>query len=530
MTAGFGRIFRLLGKRERIISLLWFLGIAGTTLTFGAMFTQLFPDEASVSGMVNALDTPAMTAMMGPVYGTEQLMPVMLMTMQMRIWVMLCAAILSIFFICRHTRNDEELGRWEVLRSLPVGSITVSAAAYTGAVSLQVIIALATASGLLILDLPGTTAAGAFSYSFSIASVGIVFAGVALLMAQLFSTTRGALTSSFAVLGLAYMLRASGDVSQSALSAISPLGLGFQVEAFYSNAAAPILILIAESLAFAVAALLLASRRDLGEGILPARRGKGHAASWMLSPAGLAFRLTRTQILIWAIGLVTIGAVYGSVMGDIETFTASNEMYKQMLDSAGTSYSLSDRFMAMLFGIFSAIAAIPAILHALKIRGEERRGRLDQIFSKSVSRSSMLGSYVAIAFVESILMLTLVAFGFYITASAAVSVSLGTVLQAALVYLPALWVMIGASVLLVGLLPKGSVLVWALYAYVFFMLFYARILSIPEWIIRISPFSNIPQLPATSFEWLPPAVLTLIAAALMWIGFRRFRQRDIQLS
>lgn len=530
MTAGFLRISRLILKRERFSAPVWIAGVVGVTLFFAGMFVTFFPDSAAVSGMAVALDTPAMTAMMGPVYGMEALTPMIVLSVQMRVWMMLAAAAMSIFLVIRHTRADEELGRLEMLRSLPVAKLTGAVAVFAHAAALNGSIALVTAAGLLVIHASGTTAAGAFAYAFTVATAGIAFAGIALLMAQLFSTARGALAASFVLLGLSYAMRASGDVSGSALGALSPLGLGLRAEPFYADNPVPILLLLLEGLAFFALALAFAARRDLGEGVLPARRGRGRAARWMLTPLGFSFRLVRSQILLWSVALFSIGAMYGSVMGDIESFTASNETYRQMLEATGSSHNLSESFIAMIFGIYAAIAVIPAMTHALKIRAEERRGRMDQLISKSVSRGAMLGSYALIAAVECALMQLVTTLGFYAAASASASVSLGMLIQAAMAYLPALWVMVGLCVFLTGALPRCAPLAWAVYAYAFVMLFFAKLVSLPEWAVRLSPFSNIPQLPVAQFKAMPLILLTAIGAALVYAGFRQFKRRDILSS
>ena len=43
----------------------------------------------------------------------------------------------------------------------------------------------------------------------------------------------------------------------------------------------------------------------------------------------LYLRLQRTGIIAWAIGLFILGASYGSVLGDLESFFKDNEMLKR---------------------------------------------------------------------------------------------------------------------------------------------------------------------------------------------------------
>ena len=53
------------------------------------------------------------------------------------------------------------------------------------------------------------------------------------------------------------------------------------------------------------------------------------------------------------------------------------------------------------------------------------------------------------------------------------------------------------------------------------------ILLLPEKVLRISPFANVPALPGAELEIMPLTVLLTIAAALTALGVNGFRRRDI---
>ena len=79
-----------------------------------------------------------------------------------------------------------------------------------------------------------------------------------------------------------------------------------------------------------------------------------------------------------------------------------------------------------------------------------------------------MGSYVIISIVTSVVMLLLAVVGLW-SASVAVmdeAIPVRTLLEAALVYLPAMWTMIGVAVLLTGFLPQFT-RVTSLYYFVF---------------------------------------------------------------
>jgi len=53
------------------------------------------------------------------------------------------------------------------------------------------------------------------------------------------------------------------------------------------------------------------------------------------------------------------------------------------------------------------------------------------------------------------------------------------------------------------------------------------ILQLPDKVLRISPFANVPALPRAPLEIMPLAVLSLVAIALTAAGIWGFQRRDI---
>ncbi|SBW03837.1 conserved membrane hypothetical protein [uncultured Eubacteriales bacterium] len=523
---GFGRYLRFIARRERTTSLLWIVCVAGSALLFAGMYPSLFPDKESMLIMATTMNTPAMVALMGPVYGLDKVSTAIIMAQECLIWFALAVAIMNIFFVNRHTRMDEELGRHEMLRALPIGQLTGAAAVLFGALALNGCISLIIALGLLALNIGGTTAAGAFAYALSIGTQGFLFAVLTLLAAQIFSTSRGTTGSAFTLLGLFYVMRMSGDMSDNAFSVISPMGLGLRVSAFYEDNFTPILVLLVEAAIVGAAALAVCANRDLGEGVLPARKGREHASHFLRSEFGLAWRLSRGTMFGWGIGMFVMGATYGSVLGQIDAFVNGNEMFQKILSATG-NYDIVNNYIALILMIGALLAAVPVMLLANKLRSEERHGRLEQIFSKSVRREKLFLSYLALALAESFVSLVMTALGLFAAAQSTDTVELGALMADALAYLPALWVLLGLCALLIGALPRLTGLAWAVYAYSFVMMYFGRLFDLPEWAHKLSPFGNIPQVPVQEFSAAPLAVLTALAFVLTAVGITCFRQRDI---
>jgi len=362
----------------------------------------------------------------------------------------------------------------------------------------------------------------------SLGITGLVFAAITAVFCQLSSSSRGATGYSLAALGIFYMLRAAGDMGSEAFSLTSPLGLVQRSQIFVENHWWPSLVLLLEAVVITAVAYALNSMRDMDQGFIPAKSGRGKASRSLQSTFGLSFRLLRNSLITWFIVMFLLGASYGSILGDIETFVAQSEFY-QMIIGVNNDYSVPMMFTSMVNSIAALICIVPMLTIVLKLRSEEKENRAEHVLSRAVSRSRYMASYVILAYAASVLFQCATAFGLYVSSTAVLEkpIALSFLLKANLVYLPALWVMIGVAVMLTGLLPKVVNAVWAYFAFSFFTAFMGRILDLPEWLSKISPFGFIPQLPTDSINYATLTVLTVIAAVLTATGFVFYKKRDI---
>ena len=93
----------------------------------------------------------------------------------------------------------------------------------------------------------------------------------------------------------------------------------------------PIVVTGLVSIVLILLAFYLNGIRDLDSGFFPERRGKHKASAFLQTPFGLAFRLQRTNIISWAIALFLLSAVFGMILGDLETYFADNDMVQAFL-------------------------------------------------------------------------------------------------------------------------------------------------------------------------------------------------------
>ena len=359
-----------------------------------------------------------------------------------------------------------------------------------------------------------------------------VFAAVAAVAAQVTESARAARGISIAVLGVSFLLRAVGDASERDwISWLSPVGWAQRVRPF-ANERWWVFALFAVATAVLVAvAYALSTRRDLGAGLLPARPGPARASPALQSPLGLAWRLQRGTLLAWTLGFAVLGGVLGSVGNTAAKIGADSPQLRAVIERLGGSSALADKWFVLVMGILGLVASGYAIGAALRPRGEEAGGRLEPVLATAVGRLRWLASHLLFAVVGPAVALGaagLAAGLSYGIASGDVGEELPRILAAALVQLPAVWVLAGISVALYGVLPRlvafGS---WAALALLVLLGQFGELLQLDQWMLNISPFTHVPKLPGGDFSTSPLIWLTAIAAALVAAGLTAFRRRDV---
>ncbi|MBF6468533.1 hypothetical protein IU427_25710 [Nocardia beijingensis] len=130
-------------------------------------------------------------------------------------------ALMNMFLVGRHTRSDEETGRAELLRSARVGrrAPAVAALALAGLADAAVaVVIFAAAVGT------GLPAGGSLLLGVVTGGVGVTFAAVTAVAAQVFENPRSVYGAVGLALAGAYVARAIGDVGSGAASWLSPIG------------------------------------------------------------------------------------------------------------------------------------------------------------------------------------------------------------------------------------------------------------------------------------------------------------------
>ena len=525
--AGTGRLTRFALRRDRVRIPVWALSIAGLIGYFAAVLPVAYPDAASLQARAAIMMEPSGAFMTGPGYGLEQYTFGRMLANEMLGMLAVAAALMSIFLVVRHTRAEEETGRAELVRAAPVGRRGPLTAALA-----DVLVANAAVSATLLLALLANDFGFADSLAFAtgVGAVGLVFAGVAAVTAQMAEHSRTASGIAGAVLGLAYVVRGVGDAQErggSTLSWLSPIGWIQQMRTFVDLRWEPLLACVGLALVLIAAAYLLAARRDVGAGILPARSGRGDARPSLLGVVGLAARLERGSVLGWAAGLFVFAVLTGSMgEGIVESFEEQPQL-AEIFGAAGSADILRAT-LASFLSFFAMAVAVYAVISVNRMRKEEEEGRAAAVLATRVSRGRWLaGPLVATGGGAALLLLVN---GFGLGAGAAATIGepglVWEFMLASLAYLPIVSCF-AMLALLAQSLRAGAWWVWLLLVGSIIVGLYGPVLNLPDVVTDAAPFGLVPAVPYEDLAPAPLALMVLVAAGLCAAGLAAFRRRDL---
>lgn len=525
--AGTGTLTRFVLRRDRIKLAAWLLG---STLLLSFFVAVALPALAETDQQLRDLRRimeGAIGAVLGPGYGRDNITIEVYVTGVYGLFFFVLAALMSLQLVARHTRAAEQNGTAELMRSSVVGRHAQLTAALIVAVGANLLLALML-GGVMITN--GHDGGAALLFGASVGAVGLVFAGVAALTGQVTEHSRAATGMAGAALGVAWVIRAVGDMLRdhgSPLSWFSPLAWSHQTRPYVDGRWWPLLLSLALAAGTAAGAYALSVRRDVGAGLVPARAG-APAAPWLRSPLAVAFRLQRASLTSWTAALAACGLLFGGIGDQIADPEDMSEARLEMF--GGSLDTLFDGYLSVVTLLIAFVAGIMVILGVQAVRGEETTGRAEPVLATATSRVAWLGSRLAVT-AAGLLGLLLVV-GLATGVGAAVAVGDGSYIWAMtaahLAHAPSLLVMLGLAALLFGVRPSAIGSTWVVLGYGLFAALFGAAMDLPQWIRDLSPMQHTGQPPLDSISWPATTTLLVVAAALVAAGLAGFRRRDLE--
>lgn len=525
---GTWHLIRLALRRDRIVLPIWLLVLALAPAGTVGAYEQLYPTQVEREALTASMgNNPSIALLYGPAFDLSTaggftawrfgtLLPLFL-------------ALVCVFTMTRHTRQEEDTGRQELLSSTVLGRY----AALTASVVVCSVFGLAT--GLLTAGAligAGLSATGSLALGLGFASVTWVFTAVAAITAQLAEYSRTANGIASAVLGVTFAFRALGDAATdvSWLSWLSPIGWSTQLRPFADERFWVLLIPLAVTVALLAVAYALQPRRDIGMGLLPTSLGPSGAAPSLRTPFALALRLHRGVFIGWLTGFAVMAVLFGGMAAGIGDLVGTSEQARQVFERMGGSDAIVEAFLAAMANSFGMVATLYAVQAALRMRAEESAVRVEPLLATGVGRLRWMGGHLVFVLLGSALLLAVAGLGMGLAHGLRVDDvggQVSAVLVACIAQLPAVWLVAGVAVAVFGAVPKLTNTVWAVAAVFLLISMFGPALDLDQAVLDVSPFQHIPKLPGEELTVAPLAWLSAVAIAFIGAGMVAFRRRDI---
>jgi ABC-2 type transport system permease protein len=523
-------------RRERWLLPAWMGGIVGLYLAVAVAIGREFAGEDERRAIaVLAAGNPAFLFLRGLPDGIEV---GALVFFQGFSFLAVLIALMNTFLIVRHTRADEEKGRSELLVPTGIARTAELRTALTIAVAADLIVALAIAGIGLAL---GFGPAPSVLTGSALGVLGILFAAVAALAAQLMPSSRGANGVAAALVGIAYVVRGIGDalgtatdptrVEPSWFALLSPIGWAQATMPYSTADARPVIALAIAAVVAGALALTAARARDLGASLLPERGGRERWAG--ADATRLSARLQRPAVIGWTIGVIVLGGVAGGLAPVVSDAVDSNAALAELIANLapGLRGDTEALFTIALLGIAGALAAAAGITAILRLHTDESEGRAEVLLTTRLRRIGWLVRQLIVAAG------TMIVVAIAAATAAGVGLALaGGELQAlwdayatVAVHLPAGAIFVAITAVVFAAAPRLAVTVgWGAFVLGLIVGQLGDLLALPDWLQDVSPFHHVPAYPLQEIDVLAESGMLAITLLLAGFALLAFRFRDVK--
>lgn len=429
----------------------------------------------------------------------------------------------------RLTRGEEESGRWDLVLGGRVRMVDLVAWCTT------VLTVAAMVSGVGIgaaLIATGTDSSGAVVYGLCVLGSTATFVGVGTLAAQLLGSRSAATGTACAVLGASLLLRMLADgVSALAWTAwFTPFGLAARAAPYAENRIAPLLALAGLAIAPAIAALIVAQRRDLGGAVCMRPDSRGPRTRLLGSVPAFAVRRALAPTAGRATGIAAYFVLIGALASTIVRFLDENPRFADLAATAGFgSLGSATGFAAAIFALLAIPTGLYAATRIAAMAADEKARRWTPLHALPLSRYQLAGAEIGVTALGVAGLLTTAALAMWVGAvSTGAALGLSDAFAGAFNLMPVVLLALGAATLALGWYPHAVAAIGAVPVVGGFLLdVVAASTDAPAWVHQISPFAHLADVPNTGPNVLAGIVITALAVATTVLGLLGYAQRDL---
>jgi ABC-2 type transport system permease protein len=300
------------------------------------------------------------------------------------------------------------------------------------------------------------------------------------------------------------------------------------MEPFTGNHWWPLAPALLTTVALVAAAIGLAGRRDVGDGLLEARDVAAPRSVGLRSAIGLAGRLQLPVLVGWFVGVVASALVLGFV-AQLTTADPPASM-SDMLDRFGARGSFARQYMGVAFLLIATVVALIPAGQLGAAADEETSGRLVHVLAGPVRRSRWLFGRLLLTAVAVIASASAAGVVAWAAARAqGVDLDLPAMVGAGINVVPVALVCLGIGAVVFAVRPRLAAP--AVYAIVIWSLVVDLVGSLVAgvgWLDRLSVFHAMALAPADPLEPLAMVVTTLVGGALCAVAIGLFARRDVR--
>ena len=531
-----GLVFALTARRATRSGAIWGYIFGAVIASSAISYTRIYQTPAERVALATAYGAnKATSALFGPAPRLQTVAGFTAFKVSMTLIVL--GAVWGLLTSTRLMRGEEDSARWDILLAGQTTRTRAAAQALAGIGSGVLVLWMLTAIITVAVGSASSVHFGisaAVFFAAAMAATAVMFLAVGAFTSQLGATRRQAAGYASTFLAVSYAVRMVADagIGLHGLIWASPLGWVEELRPFTGTRPLAVLPIALFTTVVAIAAIRLASRRDVGASVVEDRANAPARLRLLSGQAALGVRLVRPTVLAWWVAIALSGLLFGLVAKSAGS-TIKGSSVQSVFAKLGAAGTGANVVLGVCFLIVAVLVGFVAAGLVTAARSEEAGGQLEHLLARPVSRSAWLGGRTLTALL--VLVASGIAGGLGAWAGAASQhsgVGFATLLNAGLNLVPPAIAIFGIGVLAFGFWPRrasivvNGLLVWSLLIVVLGSSIGRS--QVIRWALDTSVFHHMAASPAVSPHWAANAIMVTLGLLAAFAGGAGFRQRDLQ--